>query len=137
MVLDTSAIMAILLLEPEAEQFAAAIEADPMRLISAATAFEAALVIETRKGPAGGREYDLFMHRALIEVVPFTAEQLEAARDGWRRFGKGRHEAGLNLGDCFSYALAATSGEPLLFKGGDFELTDVRVAPVNDPPIRP
>ncbi len=129
MVIDTSAVMAILLGEPEAAPFALAIEADPTRLISAATAFEAALVIETRKGPSGGREYDLLLHRAQIEVVPFTAEQFNSARDAWRRFGKGRHAAGLNLGDCFSYALAATSGEPLLFKGDDFGLTDIRTVP--------
>lgn len=126
MVLDTSAVIAILLGESEAEPFAAAIESDPMRLMSAATAFESALVIESSKGLAGGREYDLLMHRAQIKVVPFTDEQFEVARDAWRRYGKGRHAAGLNFGDCFSYALAMTSGEPLLFKGDDFALTDVR-----------
>ena len=115
MVIDTSAVMAILFGEAEAETFADAIEKDPTRLISAASALESGIVIETRKGPAGGREYDLLMHRAQIDVVPFTAEQFDAARDVWRRFGKGRHAAGLNLGDCFSYSLAATSGEPLLF----------------------
>ena len=127
MVIDTSAVMAILLGEAEAETFAVAIEGDPTRLMSAASALESAIVIETRKGPAGGREYDLLMHRAQIEVVPFSAEQSDVARDGWRRFGEGRHAAGLNLGDCFSYALAVTSGEPLLFKGEDFGLTEVRV----------
>ena len=137
MVLDTSAVMAILLREPEAEPFAVAIEADPIRLMSAATSLESALVIETRKGPSGGREYDLLMHRARIDVVPFTAEQFDAARDGWRRYGKGRHAAGLNLGDCFSYALAMTSGEPLLFKGDDFGLTDVRMVPVGGANDRP
>ena len=129
MVIDTSAVMAILLGEPEAAPFAVAIEADPTRIMSAATAFETALVIETRKGPSGGREFDLLMHRAQIEVVPFTAEQFDVARDAWRRFGKGTHAAGLNFGDCFSYALAATSGEPLLFKGDDFGLTDIRTVP--------
>ena len=137
MVLDTSAVIAILLGEPEAESFAAAIEADPTRLMSAATALESALVIETRKGPAGGREYDLLMHRAQIEVVSFTAEQFDVARNAWRKFGKGRHPAGLNFGDCFSYALAETSGEPLLFKGDDFGLTDVRALPVAGPDHRP
>ena len=130
MVIDTSAVMAILLGEPEAAPFAAAIEADPTRLMSAATAFEAALLIETRKGPSGGREFDLLMHRAQIDLVPFTAEQFDAARDVWRRFGKGRHAAGLNLGDCISYSLAATSGEPLLFKGDDFGLTNVQTVPI-------
>ncbi len=136
MVIDTSAVMAILLGEPEAEPYAVAIEADPTRLMSAATAFESALVIETRKGPAGGREYDLLMHRARIEVVPFNVEQLDVARDAWRRFGKGRHAAGLNFGDCFSYALASTSAEPLLFKGNDFGLTDVRTVSLNVAPDR-
>ncbi len=137
MVIDTSAVMAILLGEPEAEPFAVAIEVDPTRLISAVTAFESALVIETRKGPAGGREYDLLMHRERIEVVPFTAEKLDVARYAWRRFGKGRHAAGLNFGDCFSYTLASTSGEPLLFKGDDFGLTDVRTVSLDVAPDRP
>ena len=127
MVIDTSAVMAILLGEAEAETFAVTIEGDPTRLMSAASVFESAFVIESRKGPAGGREFDLLLHRAQVEVVPFTREQFEVARDGWRRFGKGRHAAGLNMGDCFSYALAVTSGEPLLFKGDDFGLTDIGV----------
>ncbi len=126
MVLDTSAILAILFDEPERRHFGELIEADGTRLISAATFLEAALVIETRRGEAAGRELDLFMHRAQISVVPVDAEQAEVARVAWRRYGKGRHAAGLNYGDCFSYALARVSGEPLLAKGDDFTQTDIK-----------
>jgi ribonuclease VapC len=126
MVIDTSALLAILLGEPEAEKFSAAIDADSRRLVSAASALEASIVIEVRKGPAGGRELDLLMHRAQMDIVPFTEPQFEAARFAWRRFGEGNHPAGLNFGDCFAYALAKTLGEPLLFKGEDFVTTDVK-----------
>ncbi|MGO9061173.1 MAG: type II toxin-antitoxin system VapC family toxin [Candidatus Binataceae bacterium] len=126
MVIDTSALLAILLGEPEAEKFAAAIVADPRRLVSTASAFEASIVIEVRKGPAGGRELDLLFHRAQLDMVPFTEPQFEAARFAWRQFGKGNHPAGLNFGDCFAYALAKTLNEPLLFKGEDFLQTDVK-----------
>ena len=116
MVIDTSALLAILFAEPEAEPFAAAIERDPTRLISSASALETAIVVETRKGPSGGRELDLALHQARIDIVPFDAGQVEAAREVYRRFGRGRHPAGLNLGDCCAYALAVASGEPLLTK---------------------
>lgn len=129
MVIDTSAILAILLNEPEAPDFERRIAADPVRLISAATLVEATIVIEARLGDAGGRELDLWFHRLDIETVPVDAEQAEMARRAWRRFGKGRHPAGLNYGDCFAYALAATRGEPLLFKGDDFSRTDLAAAP--------
>jgi ribonuclease VapC len=86
--------------------------------------------------PRGGRELDLLLHRARIDVVPFTPEQADLARDAWRRWGKGRHPAGLNFGDCFAYALSRSSGEPLLFKGEDFGKTDViRVEGVSRPPV--
>ena len=126
MVLDTSAIVAILFAEDEAERFSEAIEDDPLRLISAGTALECSLVIESKLGEAGGRELDLLLLRAGIETIPFNAEQLAIARQAFRDFGKGRHPTGLNYGDCFSYALSMTSGEPLLFKGGDFAKTDIR-----------
>ncbi len=126
MVLDTSAILAILFDEPERRHFNELIEADGTRLISAATFLEAALVIESRRGEAAGRELDLLMHRAQISVVPVDAEQAEVARVAWRRYGKGRHAPGLNYGDCFSYALARVSGEPLLAKGEDFAQTDIK-----------
>ena len=125
MVLDTSAALAILLGEPERETFVQAIAEAPVRLMSAVSGLEAALVIESRKGPAGGRELDLLLHAAEVEMVPFSSEHLALARDAWRKFGKGRHRAGLNIGDCCAYALARHSGEPLLFKGNDFAHTDI------------
>ncbi len=125
MVLDTSALMALLLDEPEAESFRLALELDAVRLVSSATLLETALVIETRKGEAGGRELDLLIHKADIMVVPADEAQVSEARRAFRRFGKGRHPAALNYGDLFAYALAHTSGEPLLFKGEDFAKTDI------------
>lgn len=125
MVIDTSAVVAILFLEPEAQSFASAIRADQIRLMSAASALETAMVVEARHGPSGGREFDLFLHRAGIDIVPFSADQFELARRAWRLYGKGNHPAALNLGDCFAYALAKNTGEPLLFKGEDFLRTDV------------
>ncbi len=125
MVLDTSALLALLLDEPEAEEFRAAVEEDTTRLVSAANLLEAALVIEARKGEPGGRELDVLIQKAEVVVVPVDAEQVSEARRGYRRFGKGRHAAALNFGDLFAYALARTSGEPLLFKGDDFARTDV------------
>lgn len=125
MVLDTSALLVLLLDEPEAEAYRAVLEEDETRLVSAATLLEAGIVVEARKGEAGGRELDLLIHRAEIEVVAVDAEQVAEARRGYRRYGRGRHAAGLNFGDVFAYALARTSGEPLLFKGDDFSKTDV------------
>jgi ribonuclease VapC len=125
MVIDTSAIVAIALNEPDAAELEVRIADDPVRLISAATALEATIVLETRLGDAGGREFDLWLLKIGAEIVPVDAEQADAARRAWRRFGKGRHAAALNYGDCFSYALALTRGEPLLFKGEDFAKTDV------------
>ena len=125
MVLDTSSILAILLGESEATIFAELISKDQKRLLSAGTALELMIVIEARKGEVGGRELDLFLHRAKIDIVPFDSEQAEIARQAWRSYGKSNHPAGLNLGDCFAYALAKISGESLLFKGNDFNQTDV------------
>jgi ribonuclease VapC len=125
MVLDTSAVLAILLCEAEAPAFADAIAADPVRLLSAASLLEATMVIESRFGEAGGRELDLFIHRAGIVVSAVNAEEVAVARVAFGTFGKGRHPAGLNSGDLFAYALSRTSGEPLLFKGDDFAKTDV------------
>jgi ribonuclease VapC len=125
MVIDTSAIVAIALNEPDASEFEVRIADDTVRLISAATVLEATMVIETRLGDAGGREFDLWLLRIGAEIVAVDAEQTNAARRAWRRYGKGCHAAGLNYGDCFSYALAVTRSEPLLFKGEDFARTDV------------
>lgn len=125
MVIDSSALIALLLGEPEAEFLAGAIAGDPRRIISAFTALETSVVIEAKKGEAGGREFDLLLHNARIEIVAMNAEQFELARHAWRTFGKGRHPAGLNIGDCCSYGLAKYSGEPLLFKGDDLAKTDI------------
>lgn len=128
MVLDTSALLALLLNEPEAEPFRVALEDDPVRLVSAATLLETAVVVEARKGEAGGRELDLLVLKAEMTVVPVDADQVSEARRAYRRFGRGRHAAGLNFGDVFAYALARSSGEALLYKGDDFSKTDVRRA---------
>jgi ribonuclease VapC len=124
-VLDTSALIAVLNAEPEAARIAAAIESDATRLISAASVVETGLVVESRYGLAGAREFDLLIAKAGLCIEAVTAQQAEVAREGWRRYGKGRHTAALNYGDCFSYALAKITGEPLLFKGEDFIHTDV------------
>lgn len=125
MVIDTSAIVAIALNENDAADIERLIVDDPIRLISAATVLEATMVIETRLGDAGGREFDLWLVKIGAEIVAVDTGQADAARRAWRRFGKGRHAASLNYGDCFSYALAMTRSEPLLFKGEDFAKTDV------------
>lgn len=128
MVIDTSALLAILLEEPEAEDFTRAIANDPKRLVSALSVLEAAVVLHSRKGPAGGRELDLLLHTAGATIVSFDAEQAALARAAYETFGKGHHPAALNLGDCCSYALSRSSGEPLLFKGSDFSKTDMVAA---------
>ncbi len=128
MVLDTSAIVAILSNEPEREHFIRLIETAPIRRLSAANRVEATLVIEGRKRDAGRADLDLFLLEAEVEVVPVTLEQAELACQAFRRYGRGRHPAGLNFGDVFAYALARTTGEPLLFKGDDFPKTDIASA---------
>jgi ribonuclease VapC len=125
MVIDTSAVLAILQDEPERQRMNEAIEAAAVRLMSAATIVESSLVSEARRGLRGVRELDLLIAEAKIELVPVDAEQAQAARLAFSLFGRGHHEAGLNFGDCFSYALAKTSGQPLLFKGNDFSKTDI------------
>ena len=130
MVIDTSALLAIFLAEPERRQFLQQITQAEKRLISAVNAFETGIVLEARRGEAAGREFDLFLGRANLEVVAVDAEQVEIARAAWRRYGKGRHPAALNFGDCFAYALAKTSGEPLLAKGLDFARTDIDVCKI-------
>ena len=96
--------------------------------MSVATLLEATMVVESRGGTAAGHELDALLEQAGIELVPVTHEQAQTARYAWRRFGKGNHHAALNFGDCFAYALAKTTGEPLLFKGEDFTRTDVEAA---------
>jgi len=130
MVIDSSAIIAVLLNEANAAQIAEAIDSGSQRLLSAASLLEASIVIESRKGEAAGRELDLLIYRAAIEVVAVDQDQVEIARIAWRRYGKGRHPAGLNYGDCFSYALARSRGLPLLFQGEDFSRTDIDAIPL-------
>ena len=125
MVLDTSALLAVLQDEPGREALIATIDAAPRRLMSVASYVEAAMVLEARFGPDAVRDLDLFVAKAAIELVAVDAEQGMVARDAYRRFGKGRHPAGLNFGDCFSYALAWTRDEPLLFTGTDFAACDI------------
>jgi ribonuclease VapC len=127
MVIDTSALAAIFFAEPERQLFLAAITAAETRLLSAASVLETGIVLEGRQGEAAGREFDLFVVRANLQIVPVDAEQAELARSAWRKFGKGRHPAALNYGDCFSYALAKSTGDPLLAKGTDFALTDIAI----------
>ncbi len=128
MVIDTSALLAIFLAEPERKQFLDSILQSSTRLISAANSLETGIVLEAKRGEAAGREFDLFLVRANLQIVSVDAEQVEIARSAWRRFGKGRHAAALNFGDCFAYALAKQSGEPLLTKGNDFSRTDITLA---------
>jgi ribonuclease VapC len=130
MVIDTSALVALLSNEPDALRIAQAIEAASVRLVSAATFLETSIVIESKKGEAGGRELELLLYRASIEVAPVDQDQAEIARQAWRRYGKGRHRAGLSYGDCFAYALATQRRLPLLFRGDDFAQTDVPRVPL-------
>jgi len=125
MVVDSSALLAILLGEPECDAFLDAMASADRLLLSSVNALESAIVVRARKGPEGGRELDLLLHEASVDVIPFVAEQLALAVDAWERYGKGRHAASLNMGDCCAYALSLHSGEPLLFKGDDFPLTDL------------
>ena len=127
MVLDTSAVIAILQREPASERLVESVEQDPIRRISAASVIEAGIVMQARYGDAGERELDVLLHRLRAEIVPVTEEHVEYARSAYRRFGKGRHAAGLNYGDCFVYATAVALDEPLLFVGDDFGKTDVEL----------
>jgi ribonuclease VapC len=128
MVLDTSAIVAVLFDEPERDEFVQKIATAPRRLVSVGTLIESSIVVESRRGEVAGRELDLLLHRADVQPVAVDVEQALLARSAWRRYGKGRHPAGLNFGDLFAYALARASGEDLLFKGDDFSKTDLGLA---------
>lgn len=128
MIIDTSALLAILLGEPDAGRYEDAIAAAWPRRMSATALLEAAMVVESRGGAKAGHELDVLLEKAAVELVPVTSEHANAARRAWRRFGKGNHRAALNFGDCFAYALAKTTGEPLLFKGKDFTHTDIEPA---------
>ncbi|MBV8206925.1 MAG: type II toxin-antitoxin system VapC family toxin [Acidobacteria bacterium] len=128
MILDTSAIVAVLFREPEAESFVREIHQAERCLISAGTFLELAIVMERQGEAEAVRQCDMFFRRARIVVTPFTVEQAHIAKQAFHDFGRGNHPAGLNFGDCFAYALARVTGEPLLFKGDDFGKTDVLCA---------
>jgi ribonuclease VapC len=128
MIVDTSALIAILFDENDAKIYANAIaQADTCRM-SAATFVEVSIVVEAQTKNAGSRQLDAFLRRAGVAIEPVTEEQAHLARQAFTDFGKGRHPAGLNFGDCFSYALAKSTGESLLFKGKDFAKTDLIAA---------
>lgn len=129
MVLDTSAVIGVLTGEATADRLLAAMATDPVRRISAASVVECSLVLLGRYGEVGEPQLDLFLREIDAEVVAVDEEQARLARDAAIRYGRGRHAACLNYGDCFSYALAVATGDALLFVGEDFSLTDVRVAP--------
>lgn len=131
MILDTSAIVAILQDEPEAPAFARAVEDNRPVRVSAANWLEAAVVVDGNRSPALSRRFDEFLREAAVGIEPVTALQAELAREAYRAFGRGSgHPAHLNFGDCFAYALAMERDEALLFKGSDFSNTDVRRVPL-------
>jgi ribonuclease VapC len=127
MVIDSSALIAILRKEPERAAFEEAIRTASIRLVSAVTKLEAGMVAVGRRDVAGGRELDQLLSALGATIIPFDDQQADIARDAFARFGKGRHRAGLNFGDCAAYALSVAEAEPLLFKGTDFAATDVEV----------
>ncbi|MGA2808669.1 MAG: type II toxin-antitoxin system VapC family toxin [Terracidiphilus sp.] len=128
MIVDSSAIVAILFEEPEARLFDVAIAKSGVSHMSSAGLLEASMILQARKGADGVRDLDLLLARFRIEIVAFTESQARLARVAFDRFGKGRHPAQLNFGDCMAYALARETGEELLFKGTDFAQTDIAIA---------
>lgn len=129
LVLDPSAPIALLKNEPEAPRLLATMLEASVLSMASASLVEAGIVAERLRGGGGAAELDTLLVQLDVSIVPFTERHAELARSAFRRFGKGRHPAGLNFGDCFSYALARALGEPLLFVGSDFSQTDVQVAP--------
>jgi ribonuclease VapC len=125
MIVDTSAVIAVLFNEDDAANYSRAISEAESRRISAANFLEAAIVVEAQTRQGGSRQFDAFIRRAAIVIEPVTEEQAHVARQAYIDFGKGRHRAALNFGDCFAYALAKVTGEPLLYKGEDFRRTDI------------
>ncbi len=125
-VLDTSAVAAVVFGEPDAEALLSVMLAEVGGLvISAANRVEVGIVVETRQGPEAANDLHILLDRLGVDIAPVDVDQAHAALAAWRRFGKGRHPAGLNFGDCFAYALAKVTAAPLLFKGQDFRQTDV------------
>ena len=128
MVIDTSALVAILFNEPDADQIEGKLVNADTRALSAATLLESAIVAETRLGEDGSRELELLVYKSAVEIVPFDTTQLALARLAFRRYGKGHHRAALNFGDCIAYALARSRSETLLCKGVSFSATDIAIA---------
>lgn len=128
MVVDASALLAIMLGEPEQERFVEMLALAARRSVSAATVVECGLVLTSRRGEGGVARLNLFLSESRIEIAPVDSEQARVAIEAFRRYGKGRHPAGLNFGDCFAYALASVTGERLLYKGDDFAKTDIAAA---------
>lgn len=128
MILDTSAILAILFDEPEREAFVEMISAQTVVGVGAPTLAETSIVLASRVGESAARHLDAFVDRAALVVIPFEAAHWRAAAEAWLRYGRSRHRAALNLGDCLSYATARVAGRPLLAKGDDFRLTDLELA---------
>ncbi len=131
MVIDTSALLAILQNEPERRKFNEAIEAAETRSLSTASFLETSMIVESRYGADGVRDLDLLIAKAKVSLVPVDEDQAHLARHGFQKYGNGRHPAGLNYGDCFSYALARSLEQPLLFKGSDFSQTDAECHPAS------
>jgi ribonuclease VapC len=127
MIVDTSALMAVLQGEPDAADFAEALAAADRRMMSAGSYLELSMVMIDRRGPRARQAIDGFLAGALISIVAFDEEQAKLARDAFMRFGKGRHKAGLNFGDCMTYALAKREDMPVLCKGTDFAATDIEI----------
>ena len=128
MIIDTSAVLAVLLAEKDAKRYALAIAEADVRLMSAANYLEAGIVIDNQMGPSAGRQFDALISRADIRIEAVTREHADLARQAYLDYGKGNHPARLNFGDCFAYALSKHTHHPLLFKGDDFSKTDVAPA---------
>jgi ribonuclease VapC len=129
MIIDTSALVAVLDQEDEAERIVRTLASTPERVLSAANLVEVGIVMQARRGDDGARDLDLLLAKLKVDIAAVTASQAGIARKAFRRYGRGRHAAALNFGDCFAYALAKDTSAPLLFKGNDFGRTDVMVAP--------
>jgi ribonuclease VapC len=128
MVIDTSAIVAILRNEPEAAVLERTLVASPIRLVAATSLLEARMVLVSRRGEHALAELDLWLAKIAADIIPVDADLVDLATQAWLTFGKGRHPAALNFADCLSYALAKRTGEPLLYKGEDYSQTDIRAA---------
>jgi ribonuclease VapC len=124
-IIDTSALLAVLFAEVDAASFAQQFAGDQDKFMTPFNALEADIVVGARKGQNGRRELELLLHHSGVEILPFSNDMRVLAADAWQRYGKGRHPAGLNIGDCCAYALAVFLNDTLLFKGEDFSLTDV------------